>query len=188
MEQSLVFLESVKDRVPEFFESTHYLEPLLKEASPEQCSTLCNLMGKKTRRWARDINECCELLSGLGDPKIIAVLTNIPHFHQLIANPDRDFLRISSLLKTAEGKKQFHQAYFNSLLVDIKASGNSQDETFSRLCKTLGNQATAYFSGQTDIGTFKEACQLSVEEVRVHLRGQEPILNLLAKWMLAIFT
>ncbi|STX38788.1 hypothetical protein [Legionella feeleii] len=188
LEQSLVFLESVKDRVPEFFESTHYLEPLLKEASPEQCSALCNLMGKKPRRWARDINECCELLAGLGDPKIIAVLTNIPHFHQLIANTDRDFLRISGLLKTAEGKTKCHQIYFNSLLVDIKASGNSQDEAFDRLCETLRNQATSYFTGQTDIVAFKEACQLSVEEAKAHLRGQEPVLNLLGKWMLAIFT
>ncbi|STX88246.1 hypothetical protein [Legionella feeleii] len=185
--RDLVF-DAMKNRFSELIKTAYDFKLTLELLSSEQCTALCNEMEGKLAYFAQDADQLCEIIKRLSEQKAVTFLANFPYFHRLIVNVKQDFPKIDKLFGAPDSKKQFHQAYFNSLLVDIKACRSSQNKALDRLCETLGYQAKAYFSGQTDIDAFKEACQSTIEEVRCHLRGQETVLNLIGKWMLAIFT
>ncbi|STX38781.1 hypothetical protein [Legionella feeleii] len=183
-----IVFETVKDQTFELFDTVTKFSRFLQYLSPEQCQSVYEVIGEEIGYLVKNINHLFQLFAEMNEPKMVSFLATLPHFHRLIINVKQDFPIIDKLFETNECKKQFHQAYFKSLLVDIKASGSSQDEAFDGLCKRLEDEATAYFTGQTDIGAFKDSCQSTIEEAKAHLRGQEPVLNLLGKWMLAIFT
>lgn len=190
-EQCTAVCETMKSSLPGFIAVAFGFSFLLELLSVEQRGVVFETMKSSLPKIIRSTNDFELIAQNLEEQQRVALCNHMPNLHRLVVDVENDFQKMSNLFPTKDYKQQFQQSYLNCLLTDIRAHVNKSKSSGSKLdqlCDSLSHTTQEFFQNSLTYEVFKNECQTQVKEMRAYLRGQDTVLNMLGKWMLAIAT
>ncbi len=174
-----VIYSKLKPSLIGLVENRDNFQTLFNVLPPAQSEEFCQSLNDKLPGFIKTVSDLEKITDSETGRRVIC--KTIRSLHQLIIDPERDFQKMNHLFESSEGKKQFRERYFNSLLVDMSHHINTECPLFDRIHSTLSDLTQNYLANEITVKQLKKISDPLLTQFKPS-QEQEELAILLNKW------